>query len=345
MKRKRGSSTARTAEAPLANRDAGGYDFRLREVTVSRAIRRCSAAAALILLAACGAGGPAHDSKASGGPGVPPAVYSVEDFYKNTQFRGAGWSADGKTILVSSDLSGIWNAYAVSAAGGAPQALTRSTTNSVFALSYFPADNRILYSSDQGGNELTHIYVRNLDASTADLTPGAKLKANFHGWAGDDRSFLVSTNERDERYFDLYEIATDGYQRTLLYQNTAGFDLGTISRDKRYLALVKPRTSSDADVFLHDRARGTTRNITAHTGNVNNARRISRPTAPACSSSRTRGVSLRRCGASRWRPAPPVRSTRSAGISPVPRTRSEFRGICLRAVPLERRSSRGSFAA
>lgn len=242
-----------------------------QEVTVPLAIRRCSSVAALMLAAACGAGEPTHDAKTSRAQSDAPTVYSVEDLYKNTQFRGAAWSADGKRILVSSDLSGIWNAYAVSASGGAPQALTRSTTNSVFALSYFPADDRILYSSDQGGNELTHIYVQNPNGSTTDLTPGAKLKANFHGWAGDDRSFLVSTNERDERYFDLYDIATDGYHRTLLYRNTEGFDLGTISRDKRYIALVKPRTGSDADIFLHDRARSTTRNITAHTGNVNNA--------------------------------------------------------------------------
>ena len=42
----------------------------------------------------------------------------------------------------------------------------------MFALSYFPADERILYSSDEGGNELTHIYVRNTDGSIRDLTPG-----------------------------------------------------------------------------------------------------------------------------------------------------------------------------
>jgi Tol biopolymer transport system component len=133
-------------------------------------IRRFSSVAALILIAACGPREPADDPKASGGQ-TDPRAYSVEDFYKNTQFRGAAWSADGRKILVSSDLSGIWNAYAVSASGSAPQALTKSTTDSVFALSYFPTDERILYSSDEGGNELTHIYVQPPNASTADLTP------------------------------------------------------------------------------------------------------------------------------------------------------------------------------
>jgi len=237
---------------------------------MSSAIGRWSSSAALILVAACGTREITPGSNASLDQAKAPATYSVEDFYQNTQFRGAAWSSDGQKILVSSDLSGIWNAYAVPASGGAPQPLTRSTKNSVFALSYFPNDDRILYSSDEGGNELTHIYVQAPDGSVVDVTPGAKLKATFLGWAGDDRSFFVSTNERDPRYFDLYGVAVDGYARTLLYRNTEGFDIGDISRDTRYIALVKSRTTSDADIFLHDRTRRTTQNITAHTGSVSN---------------------------------------------------------------------------
>jgi dipeptidyl aminopeptidase/acylaminoacyl peptidase len=201
----------------------------------------------------------------------PPQQYSVADFYKNTEFSGASWSPSKGKILVSSNVSGIWNAYAVPADGGAPEPLTQATRDSVFAESYFPGDERILYSSDEGGNELTHVYVRNLDGTTRDLTPGAKLKASFAGWAGDDKSFFVSTNERDQRYFDLYEIAAGGFKRTLLYKNTDGYELGPVSRDKRYVALIKRRTTSDGDIYLYDRTTGKAKNITAHTGSVNNS--------------------------------------------------------------------------
>src|SRR5438105_3620086 len=77
-----------------------------------------------------------------------PRTYSVADFYENTRFRGASWSHDGRRLLVSSDLSGIWNAYAIDRDGGTPQPLTRSTTDAIFAISFFPADDRFLYSSD-----------------------------------------------------------------------------------------------------------------------------------------------------------------------------------------------------
>ena len=199
-----------------------------------------------------------------------PLSYSIEDFYSNTQFRDASFSPDGKKILVSSDSSGVWNAYAITVAGGTPQPLTQSRTNAVFTLSYFPHDERILYRSDEGGNELTHIYVRSPDGAIVDVTPGAKLKANFHGWAGDGRSFFVSTNERDPQFFDLYDVAADGYARTMLYRNAGGFTIGAISRDKRHVALLKTVTTSDGDIFLHDRSRDVTENITAHEGQVNN---------------------------------------------------------------------------
>ncbi len=236
-----------------------------------RTISYLTVSAALIAPVSCAA--PADSTRrtqSAAGKTVTPTQYSVGDFYKNTEYSGASWAPDRQRILVSSNLSGIWNVYAVPTGGGAPQPITQSTTNSMFALSYFPADERILYSSDEGGNELTHIYVRSTDGSIRDLTPGAKLKANYRGWSGDDKSFFISTNERDERFFDLYEIAADGYKRTQLYRNTDGYELGPVSRDKRFLALVKPRTTSDTDIYLHDRQSKTTKIITAHTGTVNN---------------------------------------------------------------------------
>jgi dipeptidyl aminopeptidase/acylaminoacyl peptidase len=239
---------------------------------VHSAPRRLAHIAAAIILAACsGSKSTAEQQGSIDERTFTPTQYSVDDFYKNSGFVGASWSPDRQKVLVSSNKSGIWNAYAVPAAGGEPQPLTQSTTNSVFALSYFPGDERVLYSSDEGGNELTHIYVRHPNGAVQDLTPGTKLKANFHGWSGDDRSFFVSTNERDQRYFDLYEVSADSLKRTLLYRNSDGFSIGPVSRDKRYVALVKPRTTSDADIYLHDRQAGTTRNITEHTGTVNNA--------------------------------------------------------------------------
>src|SRR5215813_57578 len=121
-----------------------------------------------------------------------------------TRIAGSSFSADEKSILFSSNQTGIWNAYTVAVTGGASSQLTQSTKESTFAVSYFPTDNRILYSYDRGGNENSHIYLRELDGTERDLTPGEKTKANFIGWTQDRKSFYFGSNERDARFFDVY---------------------------------------------------------------------------------------------------------------------------------------------
>ena len=234
-------------------------------------LRRLTYVAASSLALACTSTKTSQEARGSVDPTFAPTQYSVEDFYKNTDFAGASWSPDATKLLVSSNTSGIWNAYTISTLGAPPAPLTQSTTNSIFALSYFPTDERIVYASDEGGNELTHIYVREPNGTVTDVTPGKKLKASFLGWASNDSSFFVSTNERDPRFFDIYQISTNGLKRTLFYQNTEGLNLGPISRDARYVALVKSRTTSDADIYLYDRVAASTKNITPHSGLVSNA--------------------------------------------------------------------------
>ena len=214
------------------------------------------------LLAACVA---CAALPAGAGPKNVP-LYTIEDFLATTSMSGADFSPDGRQILVSSDQSGVFNAYAVPVAGGAPVQLTRSTTNAILARAWYPRDERFLYESDQGGNERTHVYVQQPDGTARDVTPGDELKGMFAGWAHDERSFFVMTNERDKRYFDLYEVDPESLQRTLVYQDSTGLQVSTISRDKRWLALSETVTDHDANVYLYDRTTKELKLITPHAG-------------------------------------------------------------------------------
>ncbi len=189
-----------------------------------------------------------------------PKQYSIQEFLETISYEGASFSPDKKKILLSSDISGIFNAYSLQIADKKMQALTDSQ-ESVHALTYFPQDERILYSSDQGGNERNHIYVRELDGAVKDLTPKEGLKAHFFGWAHDEKSFFVISNERDPRFFDIYEYKTKNYERTLFFQNDQGHTLQGISRDKKYLALGKVHTNDSSDIYLHELKTGKTTQI------------------------------------------------------------------------------------
>lgn len=216
-------------------------------------------------LALIGALGCVHEAPV---PALPGEQYSIQDFLGTVGYRGLSFSPDKSKILVSSDASGIFNAYTIAVAGGEPQTLTSSTTDSIFTAGYFPGDERFLYSSDQGGNELNHLFVRELDGSVADLTPGEGLKALFLGWSRDDAYFYVGTNERDESYFDVYEYQVEGYSRELIFTNDSGLDFGGISPDRQQLALSKTNTNADSDIFVFDRSSGALSLISEHEGDV-----------------------------------------------------------------------------
>ncbi|WP_224372401.1 S9 family peptidase [Hyalangium versicolor] len=238
---------------------------------VSRALAAVALVPTLVLAAPPAAPAKKPEPAAAAQPAKPTArpskQYTIEQFMATTRATGASFSPDEKKLLFSSNESGIFNAYSVPVSGGKPTQLTQSKTESTFAVSYFPADERILFTRDQGGNENNHLYVRTVDGQEKDLTPGEKLKAQFFGWKTDDYSaFYVLTNERDPKFFDLYKYDVKTYARTLLYQNDGGYDVADISRDEKWIALGKQRTTSDANIHLYDVAKKEQKLITPHQG-------------------------------------------------------------------------------
>jgi dipeptidyl aminopeptidase/acylaminoacyl peptidase len=200
--------------------------------------------------------------------------YGAEDFFETTSFVLVGpaahaFSPDGKSVLISSDGTGVFNAHALPLDGGPAEQLTNSDDNAVFAVSWFPADKRILYTYDSGGNELNHVIVREEDGSSRDLTPGGDLKAAFLKWSDDGDSFFLTTTERNQQSFDIYRYSVKDYSRELVYENP-GFQLSDISGDGRWVALDKPRTSADSDIYVVDLSSEHQEPtlITEHDGNI-----------------------------------------------------------------------------
>ena len=110
-----------------------------------------------------------------------------------------------------------------------------------------------MYAADNQGDELDHIYVLTPEGESIDLTPGDGLKAMFLGWSQGNDFFYIATNERDSAVFDVYGYAAQGYERELLFENDANWQLGAISPNGRYLALLRQNSSADNDIFVLDR--------------------------------------------------------------------------------------------
>ena len=218
------------------------------------------------------AGALAQETPAASAPAH--ATYTAAQFFETTSYGmsaagGHAFSPDGTHVLISSDRSGVFNAYALPLAGGDPVPLTASTDNATFAVSYFPHDGRILFTADQGGNELNHVYVRNEDGSVVDLTPGENLKAGFLGWSGDGATFYLTSNARNPAAFDIvaYDAAT--LESRILFENSGEFFPSAVSNDGRWIVIDKANTSADSDIYLVDlQGSGEPVLITDHDGNI-----------------------------------------------------------------------------
>jgi len=179
---------------------------------------------------------------------------------------------DEQSILFHSNQSGIYNVYRVPVSGGEPKQLTNSTKESTYLVSSLPTDARFIYSYDKGGNENSHLYLRELDGTERDLTPGDKTKANFLKWSQDRKSFFFSSNARDPKFFDIFEMDLAAMKPALIYQDEIGYHFGDISNDKRFLAMQKDGASTaDSDVHLIKLETKEVKNITEHKGEAGNS--------------------------------------------------------------------------
>jgi len=132
--------------------------------------------------------------------------YSIEQFMNTTSIFGSSFSHDDKLILFSSNATGVYNGYTIPVGGGESTPITHSEENTIYTISFFPNDNRILYHSDEAGNEIYHIYLKDENGGVTDLTPDSGSRSVFYGWSHDRKSFFYGSNKRNPKFMDLYEM-------------------------------------------------------------------------------------------------------------------------------------------
>jgi len=175
--------------------------------------------------------------------------YSIEQFMDNENAFANGYSADKTKVLMTSNRSGIYNMYTVPTTGGELKPLTQSDSASVFGISYFPEDDRILFRMDGNGDEVYKIFMQDGDGIKR-LTPAENVRALFRGWSDDGKSFFYASNERDPRYMDIFEMNLSDFSSELIYEHTDGMDFQGLSNDRKYIALGKTINTNDGDLFL-----------------------------------------------------------------------------------------------
>jgi dipeptidyl aminopeptidase/acylaminoacyl peptidase len=175
--------------------------------------------------------------------------YTIEQFMDNENAFSNGFSADNSKVLMTSNRSGIYNIYTTPVSGGDLMPVTKSDSASVFGISYFPEDDRILFRMDGNGDEIYKIFVKDGEEINR-LTPAENVRALFRGWAKDKKKFYYGSNERDQRYMDHYEMTIEDFSSSLVWKNDEGMNYGGMSTDGKYILLTKSINTNDSDLFV-----------------------------------------------------------------------------------------------
>ena len=211
------------------------------------------------------------------GDDVTARRFTFERYLNVRAAYGPSFSPDGRRLCFLSNITGMAEVWSVPVDVHAPvpawpQQLT-FTGDRVLGASYAPSADLLIAGADLGGNERTQLYRLSPDGATfAPLTAQPEVIYQFggwqedgthsSGWSPDGTRITYSSNERDPRFFDVYERPiAGGDPRLLLRHDSTNYSAG-YAPDGRAVLVQRQRSNVSNQLLLVDVRSGEVRALT-----------------------------------------------------------------------------------
>jgi dipeptidyl aminopeptidase/acylaminoacyl peptidase len=192
---------------------------------------------------------PVTDPHSLASPADPQAApVPIDDLVFTRGAYDATWSADGRQLFVSTNLTGRYNIWRMDASGSWPVQLTQSDDNQGgFAVS---PDGRTLYfTQDKGGNEQYDIYaVPTSGGAVKNLTNTPDLREEALLIAPEGRAIALSTKKSGQGQVNLavMDMAT-GKVRALTHEADPQWDWNAVAWTEGGKSLIANRSFVGGD--------------------------------------------------------------------------------------------------
>ena len=197
-------------------------------------------------------------------------TYPFERYLNVRMAYGASFSPDASQLSFLTDITGVAEVWSVpvdthSTSSAWPTQIT-FRGNRCMSATFAPKSNTLLITGDVGGNERTQLYLASADGATFDtLTTKPEVMYLFGSWSPDNLHISYSSNERDSRYFDVYERNVETGEVTLLFQHDGTNNAGAYSPDGQSLLITREEDNVHSQLLLLDRTTKEVRTLTPET--------------------------------------------------------------------------------
>jgi dipeptidyl aminopeptidase/acylaminoacyl peptidase len=194
-------------------------------------------------------------------------TYSFERYLNVRTAFGPSFSPDGKTLSFLTNITGVAEVWSVpfepqQLSPRWPEQLTFRGERVSGAI-YAPNTDTLLVAGDIGGNERTQFFLLKADGSqlTA-LTSKLEVMHLFGGWSPDGSRITYSSNERDARYFDVYEYTiASGEIHLILRHDGTNYSAG-YSPDGSQVLVSRHLSNTRSQLLLIDLTSGASQALT-----------------------------------------------------------------------------------